>query len=694
MVDVVLPSGLTVQNVPEGTSKAVLMQKVIASGIATEDDFLTPAEKGARQVAQETGIGEAALVSVGKGFTDVGRGIKGLLVDTPEQSPEAFAALEKERPITTAVGEITGQVAPFLVPALGVGQIVSFPLRVLAAAGLGGTEGAILSSAEGRNILEGAGVGTVIGGTLEAIFPVLGRVGRQIFSRIKGTPPKGALFDRAGEPTKEMVDALDEAGLTIDDLVDQASEQLKAAPSGTIPEQAARQATFAQEAIPATTGEITQDFGQQATEARLLESQADRLADPFRSFKLAQSEAIQKNLQDALPEASVDVGDAIKDALVGRKSLLSSQKNALYREAAETSENIGQLPIIMDVSNLADAATKRRISRLSPQASTAVDDLLVEFGLESTPEAIEEFVKSGGEIIPLSVGNFEEFRQAINLIERSDTTGAISVVTGPLKRALDEEGDLLSTALEKGGVTDTGILDKFKEARKTVRQIKTEFSPQAVTGRLIDAKRDGVTPVIEASKVYKEILKNPEFVNRTIDSLNRAGAKGKQAISSLQTAVILDLLDAGFSTQSRKIQGVKTFNPNAFNRRLEGIGSKNLNKIFSNRPELRNKLKNLEKIAADLQPPSGAVPKGSASVILDAMNKLGFATISTKIPGAALLRETVQNISENSATRKQVIDALSAKPEQLRLVNHIEQQFPSLASALGIVGISQIQESE
>ena len=183
------------------------------------------------------------------------------------------------------------------------------------------------------------------------------------------------------------------------------------------------------------------------------------------------------------------------------------------------------------------------------------------------------------------------------------------------------------------------------------------------------------------------MLKSPENTSRVISSLRKGGQKGDQAIRDIQSATILDLLDAGFGTQSRKIQGKAVFNPNAFNRRLEAIGERQLNTIFSNNKVAGSKIKNMNRIAKDLQPPAGAVPKGSASVILDTLNNLGVTAISAKLPGAQILAETFRNISNNNQTRQQVKKALEAAPEQVEIVNLIERQFPSLASSLGIAGI-------
>jgi len=363
MPDIRLPNGKIIKNIPEGVTREEVMQKAIAGGFATEEDFapkVSPTEfesieseqeRSRRELAEEVGPVESALIGVGRGLTNVGRGL-GLADEEPPEVKAAIGELQEQRPITSIGGEIAGEVAPFLAPGLAVGGIASLPARVAASTGLGALEGGVLSAGQGGDVgevVQSAGTGAVISGGLEAIFPKLSRLGGEIYRRVKGTPAVGALFDRSGNPLPEMEEALGSAGLSFNDLVGEAQSQVIKESQGAVPEQLSRKALFSAEGIPATAGEVTQSFPQQATEQRLLQSAADPLSDSFRSFKLAQSEAIDKSLRSAIPSDisdSFEAGESIKDALVNNRSLLKSQKNALYREAADAAENVQDIPIM------------------------------------------------------------------------------------------------------------------------------------------------------------------------------------------------------------------------------------------------------------------------------------------------------------------------------------------------------------
>jgi hypothetical protein len=238
------------------------------------------------------------------------------------------------------------------------------------------------------------------------------------------------------------------------------------------------------------------------------------------------------------------------------------------------------------------------------------------------------------------------------------------------------------------------IRESLKGARKTVRQLKTEFSPQSIVGKIIDVKKDGFTQVTEASRIYSKLSANAspvEETRRVIKSLLRSGEKGEQAVASLQASTMMDLIDAGFGTESRRIGSVKVFNPIAFKRRLDKIGEKKLKSIFSNNKDALRKLNNIEKIASTLIPPSGAQPKGSASVMLDLANSLGMASIATKIPGGALLMGAMRKAAQPIKTGVTVGKAMKAEPDVLQLRNMFEQSFPGLASAVGVAGVLESQ---
>lgn len=672
------------------TRKAAV-DELVKRGVITLDDRppVTPEHIEMRKGAIEDVVKDiwpttAFAISVGKGVENVGRGL-GILPEPSERSEEGMDILEKEYPKSTGAGEMVGEAVPFMLPGAGIAKIASVPLRIAAGAGLGAGEGAVLSNAEGKDPMTGAGLGAAFSASAEILFPVLGRMGRAIYQRVKGAAPKGAMLDAAGRPTQEFQTVLDESGVNFDDLTQDAVDLIEAQQSGVNPRQALLAAQAKELNVPLTKGDLTQRYEQQAIENSLLESSMDKHAEPFRQFKLRQSEAIKKVLRDNfdLEYKPGETGELIQKALDGRVNLLRTKKNELYKEASESAKDLGGLPIFTDNIRavVPDADTFEDMAITSEGPIKAVEKLLVKYGIKDPPADIADTFEPK----QLTIDNFERFRKNLLAIERGDATRTASNIVRPIVDALDRELDEVDNIL--GGVAEAAkVRDTLKQARSTVRTMKTEFDPQGLTAKLINDKKGGVTAITEASQVYDKLVgrSSPfEQTKKVLKSL-RKSPNSEQAIAALETTTMMDLIDAGFSTNTRKIDGVNTFNPIAFQNRLKAIGDGKLRVIFKDSPGTFKKIKDLEKLSKSLVPPSGAVPKGSATKIQDIVNRLGLLSITGKLPGAAAIEHVFRSKMQDVQTKSLAKKAQEAIPELMETEGFINNTFPGIASALGI----------
>lgn len=702
-MDVTLPNGRIIRGVPEGTPKDIIQQKAIQAGLAKAEDFPQVSQydqvsaeaqrnQSYQQVASEVGPGEAALIGMGRGFATVGRGL-GLMEAEDEGSKLAMEALKERRPYSTGAGEIVGEALPFVAPGLGMANIASLPVRIGAGAALGGVEGGVISAGSGQDVVQGTGVGAAIGGAAETLFPVIGRLGRGLYQRVTGNAPKGALLDAMGNPTEEFQQALNAAGVSYDDLVVEARRMVEQQPIGANPEQVARAAMFEGQNVPISAGELTKDFQQQAVENRLLQSSLDPSADPYRQFKLRQSEAIRSGLErdvdmSLIPELS---GQSVIGALDGRYKLLRTQKSDLYKEFAEVSKDLNGIPVMVDVEDAIPSQLKfRGLDRASEGKVSAAQSTLMEYGLiEPTPEMID----AGFQPEMLSIANHDDLLQTLKRLGRADTSGATSGYVGPFIDLIEKEVDTVAEGLEAAGVADN-VIKPLKEARQTVAQMKTEFNPKSLVGKLIQNHKGSDIPLIEASKVYNTISAkgmSVENVRRVVSSLGKSGEAGEAALKDLQTTTMIDLLDAGFGTKSRQISGVQVFNPIAFRNRIDGIGKDKLAAIFAS-GQMMKRLNTFEKIATDITADAATVPKGSAAVFADYMNRLGMMVANTKVPGAGVAMEALMKLSEAGGNRRAVQEAINASPDVAKVAGLLEQSAPGLASAFGIAGFAASQQ--
>lgn len=658
-------------------------------------------DQSLKELAQKQGVFDSFLIGVGKGMTDVGRGVG--LVDMPSDiERRSMEALSEESPIASGGGEIVGQAAPFLIPGSAVGAIGSTGLRTAASAGLGALEGGIISSGTGgesEEIAQSAGLGGVIAGGIEAVSPMLGRVVRKAWGRLTGSAPSAGvvkLVDENGQPSKELLDSLSEEGLKWDDLTLEFKDMIAKAPLGSDPVQAARLASFKEVGADPTKGQLTRDFDQLKREQQLLVSGAESAGDEFRDFQLRQSQGITEYLNDLVQGQglSPSVGSDIKDALTGRRSTLKKERRNAYNKLAEQAENIGQAAISPNaiISGLPDARTMRSISRAAPQHFNALSDWLVEFGLRDMPA--EELAMKGIEPEVLSLSNFEEFRKGLNRISNADQTGTIENLIGPLKKALDDEVDMAAEIFAGSGGS---ISETAKEARRTNIALREEFDDAKITAKLIDSvKRGSTQPKIEASQAYGRLMANNspiENLDRVIESLNKSGVDGKKALQGMRAQAVMDLLDSAFRAGSRQVKGERVFSPTPFNKQFDKLKPK-LEKLFAGSPDDWKRLQTAVRVSRDLVPPEGAVPRGSAGVILDVAKKTGLYSIMSKVPGADVLLGIADSMAKRGKDEATVMKAINAKPEVRALAGSIDRELPALAAALGISGISGKGEQE
>lgn len=722
-MEVRLPNGVVMQGVPDGTSKEAIMQKAIGAGLATQADFTMPAgatqtpprqaagspaarpaydpeaerQRILRGMAENLNWWDALRIGMGKGFYDVGRGI-GLVEEAGETEKLAYQQVEEVHPYAAGGGEIVGEAAPFLIPGTAIGRFASMGSKIAGAGALGALEGGILASAEDKDAAVGAGIGGTIGAAAEAVFPVVGRLGRKVFERVMGRPPAGAIFDAAGNPTEEMQEALNKSGLTMDDLTEQATDVIEASAEAVEPEEVAKAALFAEEGVPMSRSESMgpgrEKFKYEATEQRLLQSALDPQAEPFRQFKLQQSEKIKESLGksidfEAMPE---ETGTSIIDALSNRKNLLRTEKNDLYRQAEEAAKNVGGIPVFTDgmSATLPDANKWDDLAITAEGPMNSLDKLLTKYGVKEAPE---EMIKKGFEPTPLTMSNVESFRKSLNAIERADQTGASTVAIAPVRNALDGELDELSGVLEKQGY-GSDVVGPLKKARRTTAQMKKEFNPKSLVGRLTETKKGSDIPLIEGSKVYNSMMSKAasvEDVRRVSSSLAKS-AEGKKALSNLQMTTMLDLVNAGFGTKSRTIDGTRIFNPIAFRNRIEAIGKDKLAAIFRTNKTGLARIKNIERIAEVVTPSAAATPKGSQPGLWDIMDRLGMAAITANLPGVGPAIEGFRRLSEGGRQRVDVAKAMT--PEMKKISHVIDDRFSNIGAAMGIAGALTSIETE
>lgn len=647
----------------------------------------------------ESGI--AATVAAGRGLTEVGKGFANLvgLGDGAPVEDAGYSNLEQAYPVAETVGKTIGQAAPFL--AGGLLSTGSKLANVGIQGAVGALEGGSIAAGTGQDVGDAAGLGGAIAGSIEAAFPVIGRIVSKFGA--------ARLVDDAGNPTDEFLAKLRENGVEpTPSMIPYLADAVSKYGSNVSLPSAEKASRFESLGIPYSQGDVAVGptrFDQQFYEDRLSKMTEMPEAADFRNLKLAQSKAITnqiKGLSAGTPEMAAE---NIKSSLSARKMSLKDAQRQLYKDLQVAQESLGGQAGNLTSISMPEPRKVASIYQAVPDKVNSLNDVLVRFGINQDQSAVEAYSKkmqnapmgADLQIKPLSMENYEDFRQAIKGIERSDQTGAIKVLTGDILNNTENLIDEQLGALE----SVKGVGELAKQARQVTRQLKTEFSPESITGRLIAVKRDGATPLIENSAVIRNLLstgkeERSELLERTVSSLSQAGDKGKQAIADLQAAYAARVLDDSLNAASRTIDGERVVSGEALQKGINKLSDNELVVLFQGDKAALEKVKNLTQIAKDITPPANARSFGSSSTIIDLAKRL--SSKASAIPGGGIVSTVLENYAsavEKAATRKKAIAAGKQgpmfTPKEKKAIEYVGAYMPAVA-AYG--GISSLDEEE
>ncbi len=526
------------QEIPPPPPGFVLVQPGELSGMTSEQlralqdqkqtqlgfDPLGVKQRTFEEAAGEIGPLGAGVASAGRGLVKIGRAlglsnISDVFAPEPEEQALLFKKLGEQRPISTTVGEALGESAPFAPIAGPISGVARTGVRAALSAGLGAAEGSLIrrgEGAKGEEQLVGAGKGAAIAGTLELLMPVIGRIGRKVIKRVGGKTPKGAVISAEGVPTPELKTALDETGLTVDDLSDAALETIQLEGQALKPEQVARERLLKSEGLTPTQAQITRDktaFQEQQELAKVsgrvsaaLEEQEGILANKF-------DNAVKGTGGDA-----VTSGAPVIDHVLNRSTRLDNEISDLYQVARDRSKG---------APNVNPEKLVSLLKRMQP-SNTAMKGLPK--ALKGELESIGVIDKDFNMLRNLTVDEAESnIRQFTNQIFNSTSEfGKLGI--RKIKNAIDED------------VTKSAGEDIFNQARKS----KATFEKDLRSARV--SKFD-----TRNKNVVRDLLENKIDADRFLDNTVLS-----KAVRASDLNEIKRYLKTG--TESDKTAGEKAFN--------------------------------------------------------------------------------------------------------------------------------------
>ena len=555
-----------------------------------------------------------------------------------------------------------------------------------------------------------------IGGALGATIPtaVLEAIGLKGISKVRGARKITGLTDDA-------VEKLQKSGIDVDDLSEQGIAKIQQEVSKQTDEQVRRAKLFEDIDVPTVQSRITReqaDFLDERQLRRQVGTKEDVLLKERLGEEAAGFQDAGQRIIDSLG-APGDAGELIKEALDARVSKVAAKTNEAYKKLAELTQG-RSIPIIGN--KITGKLDNDRISALSGRLDQAerarLNDLFVEFGLDTDPARVDSWVtgrkaRAGAipgkaDVTPLSLENIEEFRQALGNMTSPTDSAELRGVAGALKRGVDEELVDMDRAIRSAtgplAQQSKGVLSAARRARALFKGKKELESADGIIGRLTRGKpRTPDEPLILASEITKKLFSDTkdgaiENVSRVVRQLERSGEKGTKALNALQASAVADLMNS--ATALTKLPGgIPQWLGNQFAKRFDTLNKNGkLERIFKNNPTDLNMLRKLRE-AGELTVPFSDVAKASGTTD-DFLNALTRNPILKRVVqigggvGGVVAAEGVERAAKGVSTRKAQAAAkraLSMKPDDAVKIQQVRRLFPNLAAVLAP---SQLRQDE
>jgi len=603
-MDVLMPDGTLVKDVPEGTTKAQLEAK-LAGSVSPKTTTLTPdVPLIASQMPKQIPIEEPKTSMMDK--------LKALY-----EVPATIGSGMVAQPVGAAYGVfkgITGAKTPqAMQEAQQAGGELAQKLQYQP------TSPASISALES------------IGGALEAskLPPYMGNIGA-IPSAIQAGNVARPAVNQAIQTVKPVVNTMAQALRKETPMVGVGAAE--------VPEAINRVQMAQQLRVPGTysKGQATRDLGQQKFEIETPKNFPE-LGKPLIEEQAKRNDTILQNF-DAYIDATGkqtyglrETGRVVDKALVGAANKAKQEINAAYtaaREAGETQQPVGYAPLKAYI----DEQTPTVKRKLAPIIS-AVDEEIA----RNDPS-----FKTG----QISINNLEDIYQFINKNYEPGTVGEghAKAMKNIINQMTEGQGGQL-----------------YQEARKLRTKFGREFENVGYVDKLLRTK-PGTT---DRSVAFEDVFDH-SILNGSLDdvraigmTLKKAGPEGQQAWKELQGQTIQYMKDQVSKSVDVDAFGNPVVSPAKFKSvvtQLDQDGK--LDYIFgkAGAEEIRNLLEYTINVNAPLK--GAANYSNTSSAIISALDKIG----GIRIPGVSNIAEFAAKKGKESALKKQIEESINYNP--------------------------------
>ena len=599
-MDVLMPDGTLVKDVPEGTTKAQLEAK-LAGSVAPKTTALQPdVPLVASQMPKQVPIEEPKTSMMDK--------LKALY-----EVPATIGSGMVAQPVGAAYGVAKGILGP------------KTPQAMQEAQQAGGELAQKLqfqpTSPASVNALQS------IGGALEAskLPPYLNSIGA-IPSAIQAGNVARPTVNQAIQTAKPAVSTMAQA-------LRKEAPTMAGVGAAEVPEAAVRAQMAQQLRVPVelSKGQAMRDLGQQKFEIETPKNFPE-LGKPLIEAQAKRNDAILQNF-DAFVDATGketyglrETGRVVDKALVNAANKAKSEINTAYtaaREAGETQQPVAYAPLKAYIDN--QTPTVKR--KLAPIIS-AVDE-----------EIAKNDPKKMGQV---SINNLEDIYQFINKNYEPGTVG---------------EGHAKAMKNIINQMTEGQGGELYQEARKLRTKFGREFENVGYVDKLLRTK-PGTT---DRSVAYEDVFDH-SILNGSLDdvraigmTLKKAGPEGQQAWKELQGQTVEYIKKKATNTTDKDIYGNPVVMPKQLKTVIDTLDQDGkLDYVFgkTGAQEIRDLAAVTETVNAPLK--GAANYSNTSSAIIGALDKIG----GIRIPGVSNVAKFAAEKGKESALKKQIKESI------------------------------------
>jgi hypothetical protein len=408
--------------------------------------------------------------------------------------------------------------------------------------------------------------------------------------------------------------------------------------------QAVNRAQMAQQLrvpVQLSKGQAERDLGQQKFEIET-PKEFPELGKPLIEAQAKRNDAILQNF-DAFVDATGketyglrETGRVVDKALVNAANKAKNEINTAYtaaREAGETQQPITYAPL------------KSYIDQQTPTVKRKLAPIISAVGEEIT----KNDPKKTGQI---SINNLEDIYQFINKNYEPGT---------PAGTYAKEMKDLINQITEgQGG-------ELYQEARKLRTKFGREFENVGYVDKLLRTKKDSTDRAVAFEDVFDHSILNGSLddVRAIGGTLKKAGTEGQQAWKELQGQTIQYIKDQVSKSVDVDSFGNPVVSPAKFKSVVTTLDQDGkLDYIFGKKgaQEIRDLLETTINVNAPLK--GAANYSNTSSAIITALDKIN-ATPLGKIPVLGSASKFVAEKGKESALKKQIEESINYKPEAM-----------------------------